>query len=654
MRLKRPDPVLTFLLENQARHRIVFFMAQSASDLFPPSDLKLFEEFPSSSRSAWEQEIARTLEKQGKAGLSLNWALPDGISLPPFLLEEDLAELPFIGDFPGVYPFTRSTQRGGQAWSAQYPLQGDGSLADRLSEAQRRGADGVTLFVGGTFPAVPYGRGRKDAAAALAQSELPVQCVGSTADLVALVGALKSGSVNNAQSSILIDPFSDVLIGGDFALNEADIYGAIKAAFAQLKIPVGAVRADLFHNAGATPALELGLTLSAAADLVSALTESGMSPVDALSCITLFQPVGALYFVEMAKFRATRRLSAMVAKGFGVTSYERPVLAQSAVTSLFNVSLYDPYTNMLRVCTEAMSAVLGGASSVLVLPLDAPFDRDDEFTRRMAINTQLVLRHESYLDSVSDPAGGSYYIEAATDQIAEAAWKIFLEIEAEGGYRKALEKGSVQARLKQAGEQRLDALARRKEIQLGVNQFPNNTEILRDSEYKDASIPALPEAKQGRYASAPIFRGAVPFERLRLQTEEFAKKGHRPFVQLLPFGNLSMQRARAAFIGNFFGCAGFAVNDPGSLETPEACLAFAKEVAAKQKIDAFVLCSADAEYLPAATAIMTELKAIGVPVILAGNPAEVEALKASGIEDFIHVRRNVYETLSEYQKRFCA
>lgn len=630
-------------------------MAQLASDLFPPPDLKLFKEFPPSSRSEWEHEIARTLEKQGKAGLSLNWVLPDGITLPPFLLEEDLAGLPFTSDFPGVYPFTRSTQRSGQAWSAQYPLQGDGNLAERLSEAERRGADGVTLFVGETFPAIPYGRGRNDADAALAQSELPVQCVGSTADLVALVGALKSGSVKNTQSSILIDPFSDILIGGDFALNEADIYGAMKAAFEQLKIPVGAVRADLFHNAGATPALELGLTLSAAADLVSVLIDTGMSPFDALSCITLFQPVGPLYFVEMAKFRATRRLSAMVAKGFGVTSYERPLLAQSAVTSFFNVSLYDCYTNMLRVCTEAMSAILGGASWLLVLPLDAPFHRDDEFSRRMAINTQLILRHESYLDRVSDPAGGSYYIEAATDQIAQAAWKMFLEIEAEGGYRRALEKGSIQARLKKAGEQRLDALARRKEIQLGVNQFPNSSEILRDSEYRDVDIPALPEAKQGRYASVPIFRGAVPFERLRLQTEEFAKKkGHRPFVQLLPFGNLSMQRARAAFIGNFFGCAGFAVDDPGSLETPEACLAFAKEAAAKQKIDTFVLCSADAEYLPAATAIMAELKAIGVPVILAGNPAEVEELKATGIEDFIHVRRNVYETLSEYQKRFCA
>lgn len=631
----------------------MLFMAQSASDLFPPPDLKLFEEFPPVSRSAWEKEIARTLEKQGKAGVSLNWNLPDGISLPPFLMDEDLNDLPFISDFPGVYPFTRSAKREGQGWLAQYPIQGDGNLADRLSEAVRRGADGVSFFVGEKFPAVPYGRGRSDAADALAQSELPVQCIGSTEGLVALVESLQSSFIKNTGSSILIDPFSDVLIDGDYARSVSDLCSVIAEAAAQLRIPVGAVRADLFHNAGATPALELGLTLASAADLVLALTGCNMSALDAMSCITLFQPVGSLYFVEMAKFRATRRLTAMLAKGFGVMSYERPILNQSAVTSIFNLSLYDRYTNMLRVCTEAMSAVLGGASSVLVLPLDAPFDRDDEFTRRMAINTQLLLRYESYLDRVTDPAGGSYYIEAATDQIAEAAWKIFLEIESEGGYRSALEKGTIQARLKQAGEKRLDALARRKEFLLGVNQFPNPAEILRDSEYRDVAVPELPQSRQSRYSSVPIFRGAVPFERLRLQTEEFAKRGHRPYVQLLPFGNLAMQRARAAFILNFFGCAGFAVHDPGSLETAEACLAFAKDSAAKQRIDAFVLCSADAEYLPAATAIMPGLKSLNIPVLIAGNPAEADQLKDLGIEDFIHMRRNVYETLSEYQKRFC-
>ncbi len=628
-------------------------MAQSASDLFPPSDLKLFEDFPSSSRQEWEKEIARTLEKQGKAGLSLEWALPDGIAIPPFLVREDLGELPFTSDLPGVYPYTRSTERSGQAWSARYPIQGDGPLGDRIEEAKRRGADGISLFVGGSFPAVPYGKGRSvaDAGQALKQQDLPVQCIGSTPELMALLEAV-SGQELHPESSLLLDPFSDVLINGDFAADEKDIFRRLKDASSRLH--VAAVRADLFHNAGATPALELGLTLSAAADVATGLIEAGMPALEALQGITLFQPAGSLYFVEIAKFRATRRLAAMVAKGFGVDSYDKPVLPQSAITSFFNLSLYDPYTNMLRTCTEAMSAILGGARSLLVLPLDAPFGRDDEFTRRMAINTQLVLRHESYLDRVTDPAGGSYYIEALTDQIAEAAWKIFLAIEEEGGYRKALEKGTIQSRLQQAGENRLNAVFRRKEIQLGVNRFPNNAEMLRDSDYSDVEIPVMPEAKKGRFAAVPIFRCAIPFERLRLQTEDFAKKGHRPFVQLLPFGNLSMQRARAAFTANFFGCAGFEVHDPGSLGTAEACVEYAREAAAKQKIDVFVLCSADDEYLPAARAIMADLKAHNVPVILAGNPAEADELKACGIEDFIHVRRNVYETLSEYQKRFCA
>ncbi|MBW7857271.1 MAG: methylmalonyl-CoA mutase, partial [Leptonema sp. (in: Bacteria)] len=409
--------------------------------------------------------------------------------------------------------------------------------------------------------------------------------------------------------------------------------------------PVAAIRSDLFHNSGASAALELGLTLSAVAEITVGLIDAGLTADQALHCITLFQPVGSLYFVEIAKLRATRRLSALLAKGFGVLSYQNPILNQSIITSLFNQSYYDQHTNMLRGCTEVMSAVLGGATSIIALPLDAAFQKDDTFSRRMAINTQLIVRNESYLHKVADPAGGSYYIEDATDKIAESAWRIFQEIEAEGGYLAGLEKGTIQGRLKQAGQKRLEDLANRKEIQIGVNQFPNNNEQLL-KENKTAATMTQPTVSN-RFETVTTFRFANSFEQLRLTTESCSR---RPNIQLLPFGQLSMQRARAAFIVNFFGCAGFSVNDPGSLETIDQCLEFAKNMS---NIDAFVLCASDSEYLPAVTKFKDQLQELKVPIIVAGNPTDSQELTSLGIDNFIHIKTNLLQTLTDYQQRFC-
>jgi len=630
----------------------------------PLSDVKLFDDFSPSTASDWQAEIGRTLEKMGKPGLSLDWQLPDGILLPPSLTLDHLLKLPFTDDYPGAYPFTRSTSAHGQPWQAMYPVQKSGELTDLLAEAKRRGADGVSVFVGSQPHSVLYGKGytANEVVAQIQNNQLSLQLIGETKELLQCMEP--APSANLASVSVLVDPYSDVLIQGDFAVGESDIYKRLRAGQSSYK-HIAAVRGDLFQNAGASTALELALTLASAAEITTNLIDAGMSAIDALQSVMLFQPVGVLYFVEIAKFRATRRLSAMIAKGFGVNHYDSPVYDQSAVTSHFHLSMYDTYTNMLRQCTQAMSAVLGGAQSVLVLPLDSAFDRDDEFSRRMAINTQLILRNESYLDRVADPAGGSYYIEEATDQIAKAAWQIFLEIEEEGGYRASLEKGLVQKRLKQSGEDLLDRMARRKEIQIGVNQFPNQKEMLQDSAYSD-TLPMQSEAlpkdhdqkSQTKFQTVPMFRASSAFESLRLQTESYTKKkGERPFIQLLPFGSLAMQRARAAFIGNFFGCGGFEVNDPGSLDTFENCLHFAVELKQNKakRIDAFVLCSADAEYLPAVESGIEQLKSLQVPVLVAGSPdADITAaLKQKGIDDFIHLRRNVYQTLSDYQKRFC-
>jgi len=148
-----------------------------------------------------------------------------------------------------------------------------------------------------------------------------------------------------------------------------------------------------------------------------------------------------------------------------------------------------------------------------------------------------------------------------------------------------------------------------------------------------------------------VFRAPIFFEKLRLKTEELSQKKGIPVIQLIPFGNLAMQRARASFIMNFFGCAGFKVEDPGDLKNKEGILNFLNQISNK-KIDAFVLCSSDNEYLDMFKEIKNDLLAFKKSVLIAGLPESKEELQNQGIDDFIHIKSNLFETLERYQKLF--
>jgi methylmalonyl-CoA mutase len=296
-----------------------------------------------------------------------------------------------------------------------------------------------------------------------------------------------------------------------------------------------------------------------------------------------------------------------------------------------------------------MGAIVGGVDSLVVLPISAVNNDDDEFTRRLAINTQLILKYESHLDYVTDPAGGSYYIENATDKIVEKAWEFFLNIEDQGGFKKAIEDGYIQNQIKEMQKIRINNAKSRKEFLLGVNQYPNPKDFLLE-EYKTINLIGDYETKENLKA-IQVFRAPIFFEKLRLKTEELSQKKGIPVIQLIPFGNLAMQRARASFIMNFFGCAGFKVEDPGDLKNKEGILNFLKQISNK-KIDAFVLCSSDNEYLDMFKEIKNDLLAFKKSVLIAGLPESKEELQNQGIDDFIHIKSNLFETLERYQKLF--
>ncbi|MGC8761226.1 MAG: methylmalonyl-CoA mutase family protein [Bryobacteraceae bacterium] len=361
--------------------------------------------------------------------------------------------------------------------------------------------------------------------------------------------------------------------------------------------PADVVNGAVHHENGATAVQELAFTLAEASDR---LAEG--SPVSGLAF-----GIGSIYFMEIAKLRAARLLYARVAEAYG----RDPETRIHAVTALSNKSIYDPWTNLLRSTTEALSAVLAGADSLHVQAAGYP--------ARLARNIQLILKEEAHLDRVADPAGGSWFIEALTASLAAEAWKLFQQVESMGGYARARQ--FVNSCIAAAREAKEKEFASRRRVLVGVNNYPDLGEK---------------RLEQAGSLEGAAWRLARPIEKIRLRTERYARRtGRTPKVLLLKRGDLKMKMARAQFCLNFFGCAGFEIEEADSLEGRQA--------------DLIVLCSSDPEYLEFARDVCPR---VSVPVIVAGNPKDqIEALRETGVSGFVHIFSNIVETLEEWQRR---
>jgi len=394
------------------------------------------------------------------------------------------------------------------------------------------------------------------------------------------------------------------------------------------------------HNAGATIVQELAYSLNMANEYIAFCTEKGIKPEKVASRIQLTLSVGSNYFMEIAKLRATRLLwSTMVAqyKPGCDCAYKIHI---NTVASTWNKTVYDPYVNMLRSTTEGMSAVIGGSDSISLQPFDVAYKESDEFSRRISRNVQVILKEEAFMDRVVDPAAGSYYIENLTNSIAENAWKLFQTTEQQGGALKVIEDGSLREAIEASCQKRDMNIATRRYILLGTNQYPNINETMADK------IECL---KKDDCEGLKSYRGAQAFEEVRLETEKYAKNNHRPSVYLLKVGNLAMRQARAGFITNFFGCAGYQIIEPAGFATVEEGV----KAAGEAKPDLIVVCSSDEEYATLGVEAAKQCKAQfpNTPFLVAGNPTEcLDALTAAGADDFIHVRVNILESLRKYNQ----
>jgi methylmalonyl-CoA mutase len=286
-------------------------------------------------------------------------------------------------------------------------------------------------------------------------------------------------------------------------------------------------------------------------------------------------------------------------------------------TARRNKSIGDRSSNLLRVTTEALSAVIGGCDRLTV----EPFGLDPH----LALSIQRILREEAHVDAVADPAGGSYYIEVLTDSIARHSWKLFQQVEADGGFSKALTSGTLAKALAATHAVRERAFSSRRRTLVGVNNFPN---LMENPPGADAPAPLG--------SPLPQYRIAERFEKIRHRTFEHAHTtGRFPKVLLLKRGDVKMNGARANFCLNFFGCAGFEMIQSEDYEGIDA--------------DLVILCSSDPEYVAFAQEVCPKVK---LPVLVAGNPKDqIAALKAAGVQGFVHMQSDMLDTLRDWQNR---
>lgn len=516
-------------------------------------------------------------------------------------------------------------------------------------------------------------------------------------------------SLMNIKGSISSDPYEYLLTKGDMPISLNQIFNEIKLAtelIIKSNSPIKTIGVSglPFNNAGANAVQELAFTLATAIEYLNEMIERGLNVDDVAKRIKFTFGIGSFYFMEVAKLRAARLLWSKILEAYRVKEENQKIFIHSK-TAQFNQTYFDPFVNSLRTTTEAFSAIVGGVDSLQTNPYDESFSTSDDFSKRLARNTQIILKEESHLDQVIDPAGGSYFVEKLTDEIANAAWKLFQTIEEKGGMLKAIQSGFVQNEIAKVAETKKKDFAKRKSVLVGTNMYANPKEEMLATKNKDLkavykkrveyiqkyritgdnkkhssildklqkisdtksydlidySIEAflegasLGEVSKSIRASAekgisvnPLiqFRLSEMFEELRIASENYKKKtGSNPKVFLATMGPLKQFKGRADFSRAFFEVGGFEIIYPDGFATTDEAIKSALD----SKAQAVVICSTDDTYPELVPPIVKGIKekSNDVAVILAGYPKDqIEEHKKSGVDDFIYLGADVHKVLS--------
>ena len=609
---------------------------------------KLFSDFPAVTTQEWMDKIMVDL-KGADYEKKLVWKTNEGFKVKPFYRREDLEGLKTTEGLPGQYPYIRGNKKDDNTWFVRQDIRVDNPAEANAKalDLLNKGIDSLGFHIKAKDLNADYIRTLlKDICCECVELNFKT-CQRHTVELAKLLTEYfkeKGYNPEKLQGSLDFDPISRMMKKGKNVSGLiANAKELVEVMAPYPKFRCIAVNSLALNNAGAYIYQELGYALAWGNEYLSRLTEAGVSADLVAKKIKFNFGISSNYFMEIAKFRAARMLWADIVNEYHPACQCACQMAVHAETSSFNLTLFDAHVNLLRTQTEAMSAAIAGVDSITVTPFDKAYETPNDFSERIARNQQLLLKEESHLNRIVDPAAGSYYIENLTVSIAKQAWDLFLQTEEAGGMVKAVLDSSVQNAINSSNRARHEAVSKRKEILLGTNQYPNFNETAGEKAPLEHACCCGHGDEAGEFATLNTDRAASEFEALRLETEH---SGKRPKAFMLTIGNLAMRQARAQFSCNFLACAGYEVIDNLGFPTVEEGI----EAAMKANADIVVLCSSDDEYAEYAIPAFKALNGRAM-FIVAGAPACMDELKAAGIENFIHVRCNVLETLKEYNKK---
>jgi methylmalonyl-CoA mutase len=510
------------------------------------SELELAAEFPAATSAQWQSMVAKVLggdpvpDQEPSSRLATTTA--DGIVISPLYVADDdpnLEGAPERTGVPGQAPFVRGRTATGNrnGWEVrQRHAQPDPQAANlEILDDLEGGVSSLWLVLGPAgIPVDSIPVALKDVLLDLAPIVLDAGAEAAAAAEAFLSFAQAQGvPAGQLSGNLGFDPLGLKARTGAGQGTEDLVTFAARCVRELGGLRAVCVDALAFHEAGATDVQELGCSLAAGVAYLRALTEGGLSLDEALGQIEFRYAATADQFTTIAKFRAARRLWARVAEASGTTDAVAGQ-RQHAVTSWSMMTRRDPWNNILRETLACMAAGVGGADAVTVLPFDAALGLPDALARRVARNTHALLAEESHVVRVLDPAGGSWYVEDLTEEMAQHAWTWFQQIERAGGLAAALDSGLIAESIDASRAVRKDAIAHRLESVTGVSEFPLVGEALLKREPDPVLLdPLRPEQTGG----LPRVRWAQWHEELRDRADAFAvERGTPPTVLLYKLG----------------------------------------------------------------------------------------------------------------------
>jgi methylmalonyl-CoA mutase len=613
--------------------------AQVPSEHEVPEELGLAAQFPGVTRDEWRDLVAGVLRKAGREELpepveqALRRPVAPGVTVAPLYTAEDAADLPTAVGVPGLPPFVRGS-RAGAAGAAGGP---DGDVPGGWDVRQRHAHPDVAVTKEAL--AADLENGVTSLWLVVGEGAVPADRLGDVlADVyldlapVSVSGVGTGGGAAAAEAFLdLVEGRTDLAPGGSLGLDPLGEHAAsgqpqdltglaalARRAAAHPGLRSVVVDGTVFADAGASAVEELGCSLAAGVAYLRALTEGGLTVDEAVGQLEFRYSAAADQFTTIAALRAARRLWDRVGEVSGAAPEVRGQ-RQHAVTSSVMTTQRDPWVNMLRTTVACFAAGVGGADAVTVQPFDAALGLPDSFSRRIARNTQSLLVEEGHLARVLDPAGGSWYVESLTDELARAAWDWFTEIERAGGLAAALDSGLVRDRIATAWDARAARLATRADAITGVSEFPNVAEKLPERQ---------PAAQLHPGGGLPRVRAAQEYEALRDAADA---AGERPQVYLATIGPIARHTARASFAGNLFQAGGLATPSGDGADglrdagTTVACI-----------------CGTDKDYAEQAAGLAAALRDAGATSVwLAGKPD----LAVDGVDGYVYAGCDALDVL---------